>query len=171
METDRLESVDDLVENEYYIVRHSGETPEIAYNSAIYFLERAQDGPGLVLSYEQRKVLQAAAVDRWQEIVLRDMDHENVGRSIYRGIARSMCNYERFVMFCKRQNIDPEPVKRNAAHDYSAFLERELHNLSCTDAQCVVNTSFEELQKFASILGIEFLPQYHQFRHHCLLPE
>ncbi len=167
METDGTASNDELVENEYYIVRHSGETPEIAYNSAIYFLERAKDGPVIELTPAQRQLLQTAAVDRCEEIIVRDMFHANVGTSIYRGIVRSICNYERFIKFCNRQNLDPEAVKRNVAPIYSTFLERELHNISNGDAPTVINCTFIELREFAITLGVEFPPEYQLFQAHC----
>lgn len=43
----------EVLENEWHIVRYSGETPEIAYNSSIYYLTRAQDGPQINLDEEQ----------------------------------------------------------------------------------------------------------------------
>lgn len=48
-------------EDEWYIVRYSGEIPEIAFNSAIHYLTRAQDGPHLTLSEEQNHLLKKAA--------------------------------------------------------------------------------------------------------------
>lgn len=163
-----MESLDELIENEYYVVRHSGETPEIAYNSAIYFLERAKDGPKIELTRTQQELLQAAAVERCEEIIVRDMYHENVGTSIYRGIARSICNYERFLKFCKRQDLDPEPVRKNVAPIYSTFLELELHNISSGTVPTAINCTFSELQEFAITLGVEFPARYQFLEPHCL---
>ena len=107
------------IENEWYIVRYSGETPEIAYNSAIYYLSRAQDGPRICLDEEQIELLKKAAVDRYAEIVLRDLQHDNCTKSIYRGIGRSIINYRRFCMFCERQQSgggpSPEPGSRSSS--------------------------------------------------------
>jgi hypothetical protein len=165
--TNAEESVEELIENEWYIVRHSGETPEIAYNSSIYFLERAKDGPAIVLTNTQRKLLQNAAYDRYEEIILRDMYHENVGKSIYRGVARSICNYERFVTFCIRQNLQPGVVMHKAADMYSTFLQREFLNISSDGQQTVINCSYEDLREFATVLNVDFLPEYILFKGYC----
>lgn len=168
METKIDESVEELIDNEWYIVRHSGETPEIAYNSSIYFLERAADGPGVVLTKAQQDVLKKAASDRYEEIVLRDMYHDNTSKSIYRGIVRSICNYERFLNYCTRQNLEPLPIKQKAADLYSIFLQQEFLNISAGSKPSVINCTYTELEEFASALGVQFLPKYSLFEQHCL---
>lgn len=168
METEIEESAEELIDNEWYIVRHSGETPEIAYNSSIYFLERAADGPGVVLTKSQQDVLKKAAKDRYEEIILRDMYHDNACKSIYRGIVRSICNYDRFLKYCRRQNLEPFPVKQKAADLYSIFLQHEFLNISVGSKPSIINCTYQELQEFSSVLGVQFLPEYSLFKQHCL---
>ena len=167
METDVDVSVEDLVENEWYIVRYSGETPEIAYNASMYYLQRATDGPGLVLNTNQVERLQQAAKDRYEDIVLRDMYHDNVGKTIYRGIARSICNYERLLNFCARQNLSPYMVREKAATLYSTFLQLEYLRITSGNEQSVLNCSYSELRDFANALGVHFPPEYELFQCHC----
>lgn len=145
----------ELIENEWYIVRYSGETPEIAYNSAIYFLTRAKEGPHICLSEKQISWLKKAAVDRYTEIVLRDLLHNNCDKTIYRGISRSIVNYRRFSMFCTRQQIDGTLVRSLAADALLDFLKTEIEQVRSTNRLSIINTTAEELENYAVELGLE----------------
>lgn len=162
-----MEGADELIENEWYIVRNSGEVPEIAYNSAIYFLSRAENGPQLMLHESHISRLRQAAVDRFEEIVLRDLYHENVGTSSHRGVARSICNYQRFVQFCRRQELSPLLIQKKAAELYSTFLQIESRRLATKSNNTVINCSFSELKRFALTLGTPFLNEYLVCESHC----
>ena len=162
-----MDGTDELVENEWYIVRNSGEIPEIAYNAAIYFLTRAADGPQLILQDAQRGQLLQAAVDRYEEIVLRDLYHENIETPGYRGVARSLCNYERFEQFCKRQKLSPSGLRKTTAELYATFLQIESRRLEVPSNKTVINCSFAQLKGFAVTLGTPFHTEYHIFKSHC----
>ena len=114
------QSVAELYENEWYVVRHSGEIPEIALHSALYFLTRDKAGPQLEL-----QGLQDAALARFSEIILRDILPENVGTSVYRGLSRSMANYQRYLKFCGRQSLEPV-LHEQVGKQLLVFLEEEL---------------------------------------------
>lgn len=169
MRIEPTEDESELIDNEWYIVRYSGEIPEIAYNSAIYFLTRASDGPQIILRELHLNHLQQAAIDRYEEIILRDLLHENVGKSIYRGVARSICNYDRFTQFCMRQNLDVEPVRSNAGRILSEYLRIEYERLTNTNYTSVLNCSFAELTSFAETLGVPFLSKYSLLNSFCLV--
>ncbi|MGB3209108.1 MAG: hypothetical protein WBB19_00240 [Desulforhopalus sp.] len=160
----------EAVENEWYIVRYSGETPEIAYNSAIYYLTRAQDGPHLKLGEDQVELLKNAAYDRYAEIVLRDLQHANCNKSIYRGIGRSIINYRRFHMFCERQQLEVGRVRRQAAEALLAFLETEMKLIQNKTRLSIINCSYEELQLYAVELGVAFATRFKALEKHCLAP-
>jgi hypothetical protein len=145
----------ELIENEWYIVRYSGETPEIAYNSAMYFLTRAKEGPHISLSEKQISWLKKAAVDRYTEIVLRDLLHNNRNKTIYRGISRSIVNYRRFCTFCTRQQIDGTLVRSLAADALLDFLKTEVEQVRNTNRLSIINTTAEELKSYAVELGLE----------------
>ena len=87
------------VDNEWYVVRHSGEIPEIALHSSLHYLKEAADGPRLSLTHRQELLLKQAAAERFKEIVLRDMTHANRGLSISRGLKRSIIHYRRYQRF------------------------------------------------------------------------
>jgi len=163
-----VEDVDELVENEWYIVRYSGEIPEIAYNSSIYFLTRATAGPMIALSESHLDRLKQAAVDRYKEIILRDLLHENVSKSIYRGVVRSICNYNRFTQFCRRQDLSPDKIRNVARQTLSEFLQIEFQLLASNNSTTVINCSFSELTSFAQTLGTSFLSEYSLFEPLCL---
>jgi len=150
----------ELLENEWYMVRHSGEIPEIALNSSLYFLTRAKDGPHLKLTAEQLETLQQAAVERFREIILRDLDHDNVDTSVYRGIARSYANYQRFIAFCQRQQLDATVLRGEAAEALHNFLSRELAEVEALNRTTVLNCSHAEICEYAALLevGLEDYP-------------
>ncbi len=150
-----IDNLTEVIENEWFIVRHSGETPEIAYNSAIYYLSRAQDGPRIYLDAKQVKRLKDAAVERYLEIVLRDLQHVNCSKSIYRGIARSIVNYNRFCKFCERQQLDVDRVKSQAAAALVIFIETEIEELQSLERSSVINCTYKELKRYALLLGVE----------------
>lgn len=157
-------------ENEWFIVRYSGETPEIAYNSAIYYLSRAKDGPRLQLDEKQVGLLKNAAVDRYREIVLRDLQHANCTKSIYRGVSRSIVNYQRFCKFCERQQLDPSVIRNNAAETLLKFLETEREQLQSTNRPTIINCTYEELQNYAVLLGVELEDRYAALEKYCHHP-
>lgn len=163
-----MEDVNELIDNEWYIVRYSGEIPEIAYNSSIYFLTRATVGPQITLSESHLDRLKQAAVDRYEEIILRDLLHENVDKSIYRGIVRSICNYSRFTQFCRRQDLSPDEIRNVARQTLSEFLQIEFERLASKSYHTVINCSFAELTSFARTLGTSFLSEYSLFEPLCL---
>jgi hypothetical protein len=163
---------DDLteeIENEWYIVRYSGETPEIAYNSAIYYLSRSHDGPHICLNIKQVESLKKAAIDRYAEIVLRDLQHANCTKPIYRGIGRSIINYRRFCMFCARQDLEVDRVRNQAAVALQVFLETEIELLQSQNRPSIINCTFEELQGYAVELGVELGRRCEALEKQCLL--
>jgi hypothetical protein len=114
----------EVLEEEWLIVRHSGEIPEIALHSALYYLTDDPDGPRLQLSGEERESLQEAAATRYHEIIMRDLCFENRELSIYRGVRRAICNWHRFVAFCKRQDCACNHLHRPGMAQYRSLQGR-----------------------------------------------
>lgn len=159
-----------ILEDEWYLVRHSGETPEIALHAAVYYLTRAKDGPRLSLSSNDEELLRQAAIDRFREIILRDLMHVNRGTTIYRGIHRSIINYRRFCVFCRRQQVDPGGMRRQVAAALDIFLTIELAEMGSLKRPSIVNCTYAELQSFAAELGFD-LPDRLTGIVECCLPE
>ena len=152
--TDRRE----LLDNEWHIVRDSGEIPEVAYHSSLYYLTQDDNGPHLQLSDEEIDRLLAAVRARYRDIILRDMLPENRGKSFYRGLNRSMENWRRFTVFHQRYRVEYLSLQREAAGALLAFLASEV---ACGLPSASLNCSLQELLAFAHELGL--------FRHE--LPE
>ncbi len=150
--------VEELIENEWYVVRHSGETPEIALHSALYYLTRAKDGPKLTLSAKQLDELQDAATARFFEIIVRDLKHENANKSIYRGVERSIVNYQRYLNFCERQELG-DRLREQVGKQFCVFLSQELVLLKNDASESIVNCSFDDLSDFADLLNVDCIDQ------------
>jgi hypothetical protein len=149
----------EILENEWYLVRYSGETPEIALHSAIFHLSEDQDGPKIHLDHEQLAMLKKAAADRFSEIILRDLQHVNIGSKAYRGIGRAIVNFKRFLTFCERQKYDPEPTRRQTAAAFSHFMATEIAVVSSGMRQSIVNCSYKELLELSNILAVNLLTE------------
>ena len=144
----------DVVENEWYAVRHSGEIPEVALYSAVYYLTADVEGPRLALTPEQSRMLIDAAEMRYHEIVLRDLQQENRELSIYRGIKRSIDNWRRYQNFCARQQLDSSLFRREVAARLLSFITEEVLEVESGIRETVVNCSWVELCEFARELGV-----------------
>ena len=150
-----------ILEDEVLLLRDSGEIPEIAYHAALYYLTEDKEGPGLAaLSEQELALLQDAALDRYQEIVLRDLDPDNRDLGIYRGIRRSVYNWQRMQDFCSRLGRDCMFFKKTVARALSEFLDREVADVTSKYRASSVNCSVEQLTGFAAALDcpLERLP-------------
>ncbi len=139
-------------ENEWLAIRDSGELPEIAFHSSIYYLTEDLSGPRLRLSEQEKTELLEAAKWRFQDIILRDMRPENKGKSFYRGIRRSMENWQRFKMFHRRHNVGLASLQKAAAGALRSFLAAEINGGTLPSHS--VNCSYQELLSFACELGL-----------------
>lgn len=185
----------ELLENEWFVVRHSGEIPEIALHSAFYYLTADLNGPRLQLSIEEIHSLQEAAATRYQEIILRDLCYENHKLTIYRGIQRAIFNWHRFIAFCERQDTvcrtlhKPEIAacrsfqeqlnkdRSTTAEAFLLLLKKITHTTNAPapgsidtppSLAVVFNCSFNDLTLFARELGItdeQFPQEIHLFCH------
>lgn len=144
-----------ILADEWLIVRNSGEIPEIALYSSLYYLREDEEGPRLHLSDGEIQALQEAAVERCREIVLRDMFLENFHTSIYRGLKRSIFNWQRYQAFCRRQCIRWHDFRPTAAQALLTFLEEGVAAAGKGLPEAFINCSLEELMHFAEELGLE----------------
>jgi len=143
------------IENEWYVVRHSGEMPEVALHASIHFLTEANDGPRLSLAGHHLRELQAAALERYREIILRDLLLENRDTAIYRGVKRSIINYQRCQRFCRRQELAMPPgFSEEVAATLQVFLAGEVAEVTAGLRECSINCSLHELELFAAVVGL-----------------
>lgn len=143
-----------VLENEWYAVRHSGEIPEIALCSSLYYLVEDCSGPCRELSAAQNLKLVEAAELRYREIVLRDLQYANRRKRTYRGVKRSIANWYRYEKFCGRQNVDATSFRHQVAAALLVFLSEETVDVERSRHLSSINCSFDELRSFAARLGL-----------------
>ena len=127
----------ELLEDEWLLVRHSGEIPEIALHSAFYYLTEDPNGPRLQLSVEEKHYLRDAAATRYQEIIQRDLCYENRELTVYRGVRRAIFNWHRFVVFCERQDISCHKSHRPGMAKYHS-LQGQIKSDRSTTAEALL---------------------------------
>ena len=144
---------EEILEDELLIVRHSGEIPEIAYQATLHYLTDDPEGPELSLTKEEVLALQDAALARAREIVLRDLDPDNRDLTIYRGIKRSIYNWQRLLDFLQRLDRSEPDFATVVRDELLAFLHKEVDDVTSGRRGSSVNCSAEELEAFAVELG------------------
>lgn len=144
-----------LLEEELIIVRNSGEIPEIALHSSLFFLTEDEEGPQLRLREDELQALYQAALARAREIVLRDLDPRNRDLRIYRGVARSLVNWQRLQKFCCRINRQCPGFREMVVRELLAFLGNELREVRAGKRTSSVNCSAGDLEAFCRELSLE----------------
>ncbi|MFA7384182.1 MAG: hypothetical protein WC001_12105 [Desulfurivibrionaceae bacterium] len=150
-----------LLAEEQLIVRHSGEIPEIAFHSSLYYLCEDPAGPQLSLTEKELTLLRQQVVARYREILLRDLSPENRDARIYRGLKRCFFNWQRLGKFCLRQAMGVEEMRREIAEALRCFLRQEADEVRAGLRRSCLNCTREELAAFARELGVlpEQLPK------------
>lgn len=144
-----------ILEEEVIILRNSGEIPEIALHSSLFYLEEDEEGPGISLHEEELHRLYDAAIARAKEIVLRDLDPGNRGLGIYRGPARSIVNWHRLQNFCKRINRRCHGFRQTVSKAFLIFLQVECEEMLSRKHLSSVNCSSDQIRSFCLELGID----------------
>lgn len=143
-----------MLEEEWLLVRHSGEIPEVALHASLHYLGEDAEGPHLVLTQEEIEHLQQAAVARYEEIILRDLDPGNRTRSLFRGIRRANHNWYRYVRFCERIPRSVDAFQQRTAKALLDYLHLEQAELKAGTHQASINCTAEALLTFALGLGL-----------------
>jgi hypothetical protein len=143
-----------ILEEETFILRDSGEIPEIAFHSTLHYLADDEEGPALRLTADELQLLQDAALFRYREIVLRDLDPANRDLGLYRGPCRTIYNWQRMQNFCKRIGRDCSFFKQTVGPALIRFLEQELIDVQGGSRISSVNCSADRLKDFAACLDL-----------------
>lgn len=149
------EERDELLADEWLIVRHSGEIPEITFHSSFYYLCKDPDGPRIDVTESELNTLKDAAVQRYQEIILRDINVENFHKSIYRGVRRTLYNWDRCEAFVLRQSIVSITFQEVAAQALLVFLEQGVSAENGSLPKNFINCSVDQLNELAVKLGLD----------------
>lgn len=143
------------LEDEVFIIEDAGgEMPEVAMHGSLYYLCNDPEGPGLFLEKQDHLPLKKAVFNRYQTIILRDLQPENRKKSIYRGMIRSAINWQRMKLFAEAENLAIDQVRRKVAAALVAFLEQEISAVKQRGESSCINCSRQTLGEFARELGL-----------------
>ena len=145
---------EDLLTDEVLIIEESGEMPEVAYHAAIYYLTKDSDGPELTLKTEDHLPLKKAVIQRYMTIMIRDLTPDNRSKSLYRGLERCICNWQRLKIFSSRENLDISHVREKTAQKLVAFLKQESDDVGSGKYESCVNCSRTDLEEFILDIGL-----------------
>ncbi len=158
----------ELLDDEWLIVRNSGEIPEITYHSSVYYLQEDDDGPALELTDDECRVLKEAALERYHEIIIRDISLENYHQSIYRGVRRTLYNWQRCQVFCVRQSIRNDAFRETAARALLCFLKSGIAVAGRTLPVHFINCSIADLRELIEELKVDPGQLPHDIAKFCL---
>ena len=145
----------ELLADEWLIVRNSGEIPEITFHSALYYLQEDEEGPRLKLSDEESYALKEAALERYHEIIIRDLSLDNYHKSIYRGVRRTIYNWQRCRQFEKRKSISCDAFCETVRQALLLFIKQGMEAAGKTLPERFINCSAGELRQLAQELELE----------------
>ena len=149
------------IEEEAFMIVHSGEIPEVTLQSSLHYLTEDPEGPGLELNGGDIIPLKQAVVERYRAIILRDLDPGNRDKRIYRGLARCRVNWQRLRKFCAGENIDFAGIQAEAAEALQYFLQQEVLDVKGGKRSSCINCSREDIYSLSESLGLSSadLPQ------------
>jgi len=144
-----------LIEDEVFAIRQSGEMPEVALHTALFHLQEDPEGPRLRLTAQEVRPLKDAVAQRYRRILMRDLNPRYRDRSIYRGLARAIANWQRLARFCEREQRDAAAHRQAAAEALRTFLAAETNDAAAGRPPAAVNCTRAELEAFARALGLQ----------------
>jgi len=162
-----VNSKESYLQQEVDWIENSGETPEVAFYEALYYLTEEEEGPKLVLTSSDIKVLEDAVINRYKTIILRDLKFANRRSSIFRGLKRAIINYNRLKKYQKKKNrIDPG-LEKMTGRFLLEYIRRECEEISDRRHYRTINCTREELEQFADELGVNIAPEHNDicFKH------
>jgi hypothetical protein len=142
------------IAEEAFMILHSGEIPEVYLHGSLYYLTEDPEGPGLDLQADDLFPLKQAVGKRYREIILRDLDPGNREKRIYRGLARCAANWQRWLKFCSRENLDFAAIQGETAEALQAFIKQEMAEVESRKRSSSINCSCREIENLAESLGI-----------------
>ena len=146
-----------LLADELLLVRRSGELPEVALHASLHHLEASPDGPGLVLTPAERRALTRAAAEDYQDIIRRDLNPDNRDERRFRGLARALVNWRRFVRFRERHgpadDAEFQNFRAEAGRALIAYLEQECAETAAGLRAPSVNCPASDVRALAEALG------------------
>ena len=143
-----------ILEDELLMVRQSGEIPSVAFHGALHYLGADPEGPGLVLTALERSALASQALQRYREILLRDLLPGNRDQPHYRGLARCAMNWERCCQFCWQEGLDVNPLRGEVAQALVFFMRHESDEVKSGLRSSSITCTAVTLGRLAEQLGL-----------------
>ena len=139
-------------------IENSGEMPEVAFYESLYYLTEEEEGPKLILTSSDIKLLEDAVVNRFKTIILRDLEFANRRSSIFRGLKRAIINYNRLKKYQKKKNRVDIDLKKEIGCSLIEYIRCECEDISDKRHYRTINCTIEELEQFAEELGVNISP-------------
>jgi hypothetical protein len=166
--TSGMVNISEIIEDEVLLIKHSGEIPEIAFHGCLHYLTEDPEGPRLgKLPDEIMGPLVSAVIERYRFITLRDLEPRNRDKRIYRGVARSIVNWNRLKLFASRFDVDISEIKSEVGEALARFLDRELEDVLSHRRNTAINCTFSSLESFAERLDIDISDMKERLRDIC----
>ncbi len=143
-----------LIDDEIFAIHQGGEMPEVALHTSLYYLQEDPEGPRIEVAPQDIQRLKEAVANRYKRIVMRDLNPRYRDRLIYRGLARAMANWDRWVRFGEGENQDMTDHRQDVAQVLLEFLAIETTDVASGRQPASVNCSATELVTFAESLGL-----------------
>ncbi len=155
-----MNSKESYLQQEVDWIENSGEMPEVAFYESLFYLTEEEEGPKLVLTSSDIKVLEDAVVNRFKTIILRDLEFANRRSTIFRGLKRAIINYNRLKKYQKRKNRIDSGMKDEMSSSLLEYIRCECEDISDKRYYRTINCTREELEHFAEELGVNIAPEY-----------
>jgi len=99
--------------------------------------------------------LHQAAIVRYEEIILRDLDPANRDLSLFRGIRRANHNWYRYARFCERIHSGVDRLRVQAGQLLIRYLVLEHSEVRAGIRKPSINCTVDALLTFVIALGLE----------------
>jgi len=150
-----MDSKQTYLKDEVEWIQNSGEIPEVAFYTSFYYLTKKEDGPKLTLTALDIKCLEDVVIDRYNTIILRDLNYTNRSSHSFRGIERAIVNYSRLKNYLSRKNRLVPGWETEIHQAFLTYLNLEYQDISDGRAYRTINCNREELEQFARELGVD----------------
>ncbi len=151
-------NIEDYLADEILIIKESGEMPEVAYHSTLYFLCQDEEGPQIQLNQPELLTLKKAVCHRYRTIIQRDLTPANRDKSLYRGMERAICNWDRLKLYCINEDFDYEEVRLEIADNLKTFLIKEREDMA-QGQPTSINCTRDRLCHFLEEMGLADLAE------------
>ncbi|MFP3982208.1 MAG: hypothetical protein ACLFV2_00755 [Desulfurivibrionaceae bacterium] len=145
----------EILKDEILMIEHSGEMPEVSFYESLHFLTDDPEGPEINLEFRDKLFMKQAVIRRYMFIILRDLNPKNRNKTIYRGLKRSIINWQRLKKYARKEGLEIEEVRQKTAGALTSFLEREWKDVMEKGEESCLNCSRQELAEFAGDLGLD----------------